>query len=103
VLCAHFERALRGQPSTATQMPQMPQTPEDADTEGSTRDGVLLCRPFWLFNVAQIDPGTMKIVQTFDSKDRALIAGVSVAVQAGNAIYVGAFQGDRLVKIDWKQ
>ena len=55
MLCAHFERALRGQPSTATQMPQMPQTPEDADAEGSSRDGVLLCRPFWLFNVAQID------------------------------------------------
>src|SRR6185369_14059104 len=55
------------------------------------------------FTVAQIDPGSMKINQTFDSKDRALIAGVSVAVQAGPAIYVGAFQGDRLVKLDWKQ
>lgn len=55
------------------------------------------------FNVAQIDPATMKIGQTFDSRDRALIAGVSVALQVGPAIYVGAFQGDRLVKIDWKQ
>jgi outer membrane protein assembly factor BamB len=55
------------------------------------------------FGVAQIDPGSMKISQTFDSGDRALIGGVSVALQAGPAIYVGAFQGDRLVRLDWKQ
>jgi hypothetical protein len=55
------------------------------------------------FGVAQLNPSDMKIGQTFDNGDRMLISGVSVAQQAGPAIYVGAFQGDRLVKLDWKQ
>jgi hypothetical protein len=56
------------------------------------------------FGVAEIDPATMKATTVFDSQGKgALISGVSVALQAGDAIYVGAFQGDRLVKIGWKK
>ena len=56
------------------------------------------------FGVAEIDPATMKAETVFDSQGKgALIAGVSVAVQMGDSIYIGSFQGDRLVKIHWKK
>ncbi len=29
------------------------------------------------------------------------ISGVSVAIQLEDDVYVGSFQGDRLVRIDW--
>jgi len=52
------------------------------------------------FGVAEIDPATMQAKTVFDSQGKgALISGVSVALQVGDAIYVGSFQGDRLVKI----
>ena len=54
------------------------------------------------FGVAQLDTGKLKVGKTFDSAGRLLISGVSVALQVGPAVYVGAFQGDRLVKLDWK-
>jgi sugar lactone lactonase YvrE len=56
------------------------------------------------FGVAEIDPATMKAETIFDSQGKgALIAGVSVALQMGDSIYIGSFQGDRLVKIPWKK
>ena len=52
------------------------------------------------FGIAQIDPAKMEAKTVFDSQGKgALIGGVSVALEAGNSIYIGAFQGDRLVKI----
>jgi SMP-30/Gluconolactonase/LRE-like region len=52
------------------------------------------------FGVAEIDPAKMTVKTVFDSQGKgALISGVSIAVQTGNSIYVGAFQGDRIVKI----
>ena len=52
------------------------------------------------FSVAEIDPGKMAAKTVFDSEGKgALIAGVSEALQVGNSIYIGAFQGDRIVKI----
>ncbi len=52
------------------------------------------------FGIAQIDPAKMEAKTVFDSQGKgALIGGVSVAFEAGNSIYIGAFQGDRLVKI----
>jgi SMP-30/Gluconolactonase/LRE-like region len=57
------------------------------------------------FGVAEIDPATMKsrvIYESQPSKDAPLIAGASVAVQVGNAIYIGSYTGDRLVKITLK-
>jgi hypothetical protein len=56
------------------------------------------------FGVAEIDPAKMVAKPVFDSEGKgALISGVSVALQVGDSIYVGAFQGDRLVKIGWKK
>ena len=56
------------------------------------------------FAVAEIDPHSMKGKEIFDSKGKgALISGVSVALQMGDAVYVGAFQGERLLKFPWKE
>jgi SMP-30/Gluconolactonase/LRE-like region len=63
--------------------------------------GALPC--IYGFSVAQFDAASMKPGPKFDSGERSLISGVSVAIKAGPAVYVGAFQGDRLVKLDWKQ
>lgn len=52
------------------------------------------------FGVAEIDPSTMKARTIFDSATTdPLISGVSVALQAGDSIYLGAFLGDRIVRI----
>jgi hypothetical protein len=52
------------------------------------------------FGVAAIDTGDMKAKTVFDSAGKGgLISGVSVAVKARDSIYVGSFQGERLVKI----
>lgn len=52
------------------------------------------------FGIAEIDPAKMTAKTVFDSEGKgALIPGVSEALQVGNAIYIGAFQGDRIVKI----
>jgi hypothetical protein len=56
------------------------------------------------FGVAEIDPGKMTAKTVFDSQGKgALISGVSVALQVGNSMYIGAFQGDRLVKVGFKK
>lgn len=52
------------------------------------------------FGVSEINPAKMQARTVFDSQGKgALISGVSVALEVGNSIYIGAFQGDRLVKI----
>lgn len=55
------------------------------------------------FGVAEIDPAKMQARTIFDSATtpEPLISGVSVALRVGNFIYLGAFQGDRLVKIPY--
>ena len=56
------------------------------------------------FGIAEIDPAKMTAKTIFDSEGKgALISGVSVALQMGNAVYIGAFQGDRLVRFSWKE
>ncbi|HXP88447.1 MAG TPA: SMP-30/gluconolactonase/LRE family protein [Bryobacteraceae bacterium] len=56
------------------------------------------------FGVAEIDPAKMTGKTVFDSEGKgALISGVSVALQVGNDMYIGAFQGDRLVKTGFKK
>jgi hypothetical protein len=56
------------------------------------------------FAVAEIDPAKMTTKTVFDSQGKgALIGGVSVALQVGNSMYIGAFQGDRLVKVPFKK
>lgn len=54
------------------------------------------------FGVAEIDPAKMTARVIFDSADHEpLIAGVSSALKVGHSIYLGAFLGDRLVKIPY--
>lgn len=56
------------------------------------------------FGIAEIDPARMQARTVFDSEGKgALISGVSEALQVGNSIYIGAFQGDRIVKIPFKK
>ena len=55
------------------------------------------------FGVAELDPAKMQARSVFDSATvDPLISGVSVAIKAGNAIYLGAFLGDRIVRIPYK-
>ena len=51
------------------------------------------------FVLAEVDPKTMESRIVYDSDGKAFINGVSVAIEAGNAFYVGSFQGDRLLKL----
>ncbi len=54
------------------------------------------------FGVAEIDPAKMTARPIFDSATHdPLIGGVSSALQVGDSIYLGAFQGERLVKIPY--
>lgn len=60
------------------------------------------------FGVAEIDLATMKSRLIYEppapqsSGYEPLIAGASVAVQVGDAIYIGSYTGDRLAKITLK-
>jgi len=51
------------------------------------------------FMVAEVDPETLEHRVLYDNNGKALINGVSVAIDAGDAFYVGSFQGDRVVKV----
>jgi hypothetical protein len=58
------------------------------------------------FGVAEINPATMQTREIFDSSTDSstkdpLITGVSVALEFGDSIYLGAFRGDRLVRIPY--
>lgn len=56
------------------------------------------------FGVAEIDPAKMEAKTVFDSAGKpAMIPGVSIALQSGSSIYIGAFQGDRIVRIPAKK
>jgi len=56
------------------------------------------------FGVAEIDPAKMMARTIFDSAStEPLMTGVSVALEVGDSIYLGAFQGDRLVRIPYKK
>jgi hypothetical protein len=55
------------------------------------------------FGVAEIDPAGMKSRTIVDWQGTASpIGGVSVALRVGDSIYLGAFQGDRIVKMDYQ-
>lgn len=61
------------------------------------------------FGVAQIDPAKMEFHTLFDwqgavaERKTSPISGVSVALKVGNSVYLGAFQGDRIVKLALKK
>jgi hypothetical protein len=71
------------------------------DARGQCADRGLACQQ--AFAVAVINPSNMQARDVFDSGNRPLINGVSVALQVGNSVYVGAFGGDRLVKFNWRE
>jgi hypothetical protein len=47
--------------------------------------------------VAEVDPESLQVTELQDNAGRGLINGTSVAIQVDDSIYVGSFQGDRLV------
>ena len=51
------------------------------------------------FEVAEIDPATSE--PCTGPRAAPVPSGVSVAIQLEDDVYVGSFQGDRLVRIDW--
>jgi len=56
------------------------------------------------FGVAQIDPAKMEFHTLFGWQGKiSPISGVSVALKVANSIYLGAFQGDRIVKLALKK
>lgn len=56
------------------------------------------------FGVAEIDPVKMQARPIFDSASTdPLISGVSVALKVGDSIYLGAFRGDRVVRIPYQR
>jgi hypothetical protein len=50
------------------------------------------------YRVSEIDPQTM-VARTLASGPPGVLGGASVAVRIGDALYVGAFSGDRILKI----
>ena len=51
------------------------------------------------FKVAEINPENLALTVVYDSEDRALINGTSVAIEVDDYVYVGSFQGTRMVKL----
>lgn len=49
--------------------------------------------------VAEVNPVTLAVTVIYDNEGEALINGTSVAIEANEAVYVGSFQGDRMVKL----
>jgi DNA-binding beta-propeller fold protein YncE len=49
--------------------------------------------------VAEVDPATLAVTVVFDNAGKALINGTSVAIEVDGSVYVGSFQGTRLVKL----
>jgi DNA-binding beta-propeller fold protein YncE len=47
--------------------------------------------------VAEVDPETLAVDVVFDSAGQALINGTSAAIEVDGSIYIGSFQGTRLV------
>ena len=65
----------------------------------------LLDSPVWIILAdGETKMKSMEAKTVFDSQGKgALIGGVSEALQVGNSIYIGDFQGDRIVKIPAKK
>ena len=47
----------------------------------------------------EVEPDTLRTTVLFDNQGRALLNGTSVAIEAAGALYVGSFQGTRMLKI----
>ncbi len=49
--------------------------------------------------VAEVDPETLAVTMVFDNAGQALINGTSAAIEVDGSVYIGSFQGTRLVKV----
>ena len=49
--------------------------------------------------VAEVDPATLAVTRLHDNNGKAWINGTSVAIEANGSIWVGSFQGDRMVQL----
>jgi len=82
VLCAHFERRARGRGGDADDVLSEDGVDEEPLTASSgARAGVLLCRPFWLFNLAQIDGLPLEVVDLAVAAPAASQAPVEQAMR----------------------
>ena len=50
------------------------------------------------FEVVVVHPDTLALTRVFDSRGRALINGVSVAIEVNGDVFVGSFQQDRMIR-----
>ena len=82
VLCAHFERRARGRGGDADDvLPEHGVDEEPLTASSGARAGVLLCRPFWLFNLAQIDGLPLEVVDLAVAAPAASQAPVEQAMR----------------------
>lgn len=109
VLCAHFERRARAPGDDADEVLAQGGVDEEALRRSSgARAGVLLCRPFWLFNLAQIDGLPLEVVdlgvappaasQAPVERAMRLLGGCDAAIRHGfdQAAYLPALDEIRL-------
>ena len=80
VLCAHFERRARERSAEDDDDDDDARSEGGSDEEALTaasgaRAGVLLCRPFWVFNVAQIDGLPLEVVDLGIAAPTASVQG----------------------------
>lgn len=59
-----------------------------------------LCRDELAFTVARLDPENFKATQVFHGDSGLLQGGASVALSIGDALYIGSYTGERLLKVD---
>jgi hypothetical protein len=71
--------------------------PDAASVRACVTQGTDVCDD--AFEVSEIDPRAMT-ARTIATGPAGLLGGASVAVRAGDALYVGAFSGDRVLRIE---
>jgi DNA-binding beta-propeller fold protein YncE len=49
--------------------------------------------------VAEVNPETLAVTEVFNSAGQGLINGTSAAIEVDGAVYIGSFQGTRLIKV----
>lgn len=83
VLCAHFERRAReGRREADDEVVSQGGADEDAVAGRSgARAGLLVCRPFWLFNLAQIDGLPLEVVDLGIAPPMGSLGAVERAVR----------------------
>jgi hypothetical protein len=59
-----------------------------------------MCKEELAFTVARLDPATFKATQLYHGDSGLLQGGASVALEIKDALYIGSYTGERLLKID---